>query len=375
MIRVLNIISDTNIGGAGKVLLNYLEGTDREHFETLFAVPAGSLLKAPLEAAGGTVFEVPGMADRSYHRDDVKALRELISRLDPDIVHTHGSLSGRIAGKKCGKTVIYTRHSAFPVSAKLRYPPGRWLNRFMNTRYADHIIAVSPAAAENLTDAGVPAQRITTMMNGVSPMIRADEAACRALRQELGIQDGDFVMGIVARLEPYKGHAIILEALESLRAEGRNCKLLVAGTGSCAEALRQETRDRALEDAVTFLGFRKDVASILSILDLQLNASYGTEACSMSIIEGMSMGLPAVVSSYGGNPWLVTDGEDGLVFESRSAAALHDAVARLMDDRLLLRQLGEHALETYSRRFTAEIFARQVEQVYYNTWKGAGHGR
>ena len=62
MIRVLNIISDTNIGGAGRVILNYLNSTDRDQFETLVAVPRGSLLKAPLEEAGALVYEVDGIA-------------------------------------------------------------------------------------------------------------------------------------------------------------------------------------------------------------------------------------------------------------------------------------------------------------------------
>ena len=88
MIRVLNIISDTNIGGAGRVLLNYLRYSDRSRFETLVALPRGSLLKGPLEEAGGLVREVDGIADRSYHRDDVKVLRKLIAQERPALVHT-----------------------------------------------------------------------------------------------------------------------------------------------------------------------------------------------------------------------------------------------------------------------------------------------
>ena len=124
MIRVLNIISDTNIGGAGRVLINYLQYADRAQFDTAVALPRGSLLKAPLEELNTTVYEVDGIADRSYDKGDVKLLQELIARVDPDIVHTHGALSGRIAARRCGKKVVYTRHSAFPVPAKLRYPLG-----------------------------------------------------------------------------------------------------------------------------------------------------------------------------------------------------------------------------------------------------------
>ena len=200
MIRVLNIVSDTNIGGAGRVLLNYLQYADRARFHTMVAVPRGSLLKQPLEEVGAEVFEVDGIADRSYDKNDVKLLKELIGRVEPDIVHTHGALSGRIAGRQCGKTVIYTRHSAFPVSAKVKYPPGRWVNKLLNEYYSDHIIAVSPAAAENLTDGGISPKRITTMMNGVAPVERCSEEACAALREQWGVGEDEFVLGILARL-------------------------------------------------------------------------------------------------------------------------------------------------------------------------------
>ena len=56
----------------------------------------------------------------------MKALQALIRRVKPDLVHTHGALSGRIAAKRCHVPVVYSRHSAFPVPAKLKYPPGRW---------------------------------------------------------------------------------------------------------------------------------------------------------------------------------------------------------------------------------------------------------
>ena len=134
MIRVLNIISDTNIGGAGRVILNYLHYADTTQFETLVAVPRGSLLKEPLEQAGAQVLEVDGIADRSYHKDDVKTLQSLIRQVKPDLVHTHGTLSGRIAAKRCHVPVVYSRHSAFPVPAKLRYPPGRCVKKLVNRR-------------------------------------------------------------------------------------------------------------------------------------------------------------------------------------------------------------------------------------------------
>ena len=371
MIQVLNVISDTNIGGAGRVILNYLRCSDRARFETTAVLPRGSLLKPSLEEAGAQVVEVDGMADRSYHREDVKALTELFRRSPPDLVHTHGCLSGRIAAKRCGLPAVYSRHSAFPVPAKLKYPPGRWVNKFVNEHYADRIIAVSPATRDNLVEGGVSPKKIAVVMNGAAPVPRTSPAERAALKEALSIPPGDVVFGILARLEDYKGHMDILQALADLRKEGRPVKLLIAGVGPYEETLRAETARLGLEDSVRFLGFVSDVAPLLSVLDLQLNASYGTETSSLSILEGMSMGLPAVVSDYGGNPWLVDDGEDGLLFPTRNAAALAKAVARLMDSPQELEQMGRRAVEIYRARFTGEIFAKKIEDVYLNVLKGA----
>ena len=375
MIRVLNVISDSNIGGAGRVLLNYLQYADRNQFETMIAVPRGSLLCEPLRELGGIVHEVDGLAERSYHKDDVRTLMALIRKVDPDIVHTHGALSGRIAGRRCGKAVIYTRHSAFPVPAKLKYPPGRWVNKLVNEYYADHIIAVSPAAAQNLTDAGISKKKITVMMNGVAPLTRASDEECAALRAELGLDPNVFTAGILARIEPYKGHLYILEAAEQLKREGRNFRILIAGTGSYEDEVRQAIAEKKLENEVLFLGFRSDVAKLLSILDVQLNASYGTEASSIALCEGMSLGVPAIASDYGGNPWQIDDGEDGLIFPSRDSAALARALARLMDEPETLGNMQKRAVEIFHERFTGEIFARNVERVYLNTLEETGHGK
>lgn len=375
MIKVLNVISDTNIGGAGRVLLNYLQYTNKQDFSTAVALPRGSLLTQPLRDLGATVYEVEGLVDRSYHKDDVRTLMKLIRTVDPDIVHTHGALSGRIAGRRCGKTVIFTRHSAFPVSAKLRYPPGRWVNKLLNEHYADHIIAVSPAAAENLTDAGISPKYITTMMNGVAPVERCSGEECDAAKAEWGIGREDFVFGILARIETYKGHLDIVQAAEKLAKDGRIFKLLIAGTGNYEEELRKEVTQRRLDGHVRFLGFQSDVAKFLSVLDVQLNASYGTETSSLSILEGFSMNVPAIVSDYGGNPWLVDDGENGLMFKTRDVEGLYRCIAKVMDEPETLQRMAVRAGEIFNQRFTGRIFAQNIENVYRETLKGANHGR
>ncbi len=375
MIRVLNIISDTNIGGAGRVLINYLRYSDRRQFETWAVVPRGSLLKAPLEEAGARVLEADGIADRSYRREDVGVLRRLIAKVEPDLVHTHGCLSGRIAAKRCKVPVVYSRHSAFPVPAKLRYPPGRWVNKLVNEHYADHIIAVSPATRDNLLEGGVSPRKITVVMNGVAPTPAITPEERQRLRSALGLGPAVTAFGILARMEDYKGHLYLVEAARLLKERGReDFRVLIAGTGPFAGTVEKAVEEARVGDVVKLLGFRSDVAELLGCLDVQLNASYGTEATSMALLEGMSLALPTIASDYGGNPWVVENGVTGLLFPSQNAGALADAMERLLDHPDQRREMGARAKEKYAREFTGEVFARNTEQVYRTVLKGAHHG-
>ena len=370
MIRVLNIISDTNIGGAGRVILNYLRYTDKSRFETMVAIPKGSLLKEPLQQAGVTVYEVNGLADRSFHKDDVQTLRKLIKRVKPDLVHTHGALSGRIASRFCGVPVIYSRHSAFPVPAKIKYPPGRWVNKLVNEFFADHIIAVSPATMDNLTEGGISKKKITVVMNGVAPVEETLPEQRAALKAELGIPEDAFVFGILARIEDYKGHLYLVSAANLPKEKGyTNFRILIAGTGDFEQDVRDAVIVSGVTDVVQMLGFRSDVKELLNICDCQLNASYGTEATSMALLEGMSLGLPSIVSDYGGNPWLVENGVNGLVFPTRDSRALADCMEQLMNSPDRGRALGKKAQEIFREGFTGEVFARNTEKVYLRVLK------
>ena len=140
--------------------------------------------------------------------------------------------------------------------------------------------------------------------------------------------------------------------------------MVIAGAGGCEAELKTLVRAFGLEDTVLFAGFVQEVGRLLAALDVQANASYGTEATSLSLLEGMSLGLPAVVSDYGGNPGVIQDGVNGLLFPVRDAQALADALARLMDDPSLRQKLSDGAKAVYQSTFTADRYARTIEQVY-----------
>ncbi len=364
MIKVLNIISDSNIGGAGRCVLTFLKYFDRDNFGVEVIVPTGSLLIPEINKLGIKTTEVDSIAEKSLSLQGIKALKRAIKSTDCDIVHTHGNMSGRIAARQCGKKVVFTRHSVFPVSPGISKGIGKKINGLVNMHYADGIIAVAEAAKENLTDTGIDGNRVKVILNGVEPQVRASVETVKALRGKYGIYEGDFTVGIMARIEEVKGHIYLIEAAEKIKKSGRKIKVLIIGTGALEDKLKQTVKDKGLEDTVIFTGFIKNVNEILSILDVQANASFGTEATSLSLLEGMSLGIPAVVSNYGGNPGVITDGENGYIFKLCDSDDMAEKLIKLMDDKSVYEYMKKRSVEIFNEKFTAEIYARNIENVY-----------
>ena len=171
MIKVIEVSSDSNIGGAGKCILTFLKNYDRDKFDVSVVLPENSLLKPEAEALGVKVYEVKHLAEKSLDIKAIKILKELFKELKPDVVHTHASMSARIAAKLLNIKVVYTRHSVFPPSKLISKFPGKLINGMVNNGTADKIIAVAEAAKDNLTATGVSEKKISVILNGVETLV------------------------------------------------------------------------------------------------------------------------------------------------------------------------------------------------------------
>ncbi len=364
MLKIIEVSSDTNIGGAGKVLLNLLSEYDRSKYEIKVILPQNSLLKPHVEVLGVEIIEIDGIADKSLDWKAVGELIRIIKREKADIVHTHASMSARIAGRIAGAKVIYTRHSVFPPPKSISQGIGKKINGFVNNIMADGIIAVAEAAKENLTDTGVDETKITVILNGVKGLEPNTAADKEQARKRFGIGEEEKVVSIVARLEDIKGHDYFIEAADMLLKEGINAKFVIAGTGSYEEHLKNKVKELGREDNIIFTGFIKDVEALMNITSIQCNASYGTEATSLALLEGMSLGIPAVVSDFGGNPGVISDGNNGFLVRKKNSEALADGIRKLLSDEALYAQLSEKSKEIFNKKFTAVAMTRQTEEYY-----------
>ena len=365
MIKVVNVISDLNVGGAGKCIINFCKNYNKDKFDITVVVPAGSALINELKKTPAKIVEVDGLKNKSL---DVKSLFKLIKILrkeHPDIVHTHASSIARLAAKFVKNArIIYTRHSVFPVSDKIKHGIGRWAYKTSNELLADRIIAVAEAAKENLTDGGIDDDIIDVILNGVEKIPETSNEEKKKLKKQYNISDEEKVIGILARLEDVKGHEYFIDSAKIILDRGIKAKFLILGTGSEEEKLKEKVKNLKLEDKIIFTGFVKNVQDFVNIFDIQVNCSYGTEATSLALLEGMSIGVPAVVTNYGGNPGVIQDGENGFLVPIKSPQETANAIIKILEDDNLKSKMKTRCLEIFEEKFTVKVYAENIEKEY-----------
>lgn len=370
--KILHIISDTNVGGAGRLLLNLSEYIDKNKFELEYAIPRNSRLYPLLKRWGRVHFFKEG--DCSANIFSIPTLYNVIKASHPDIVHTHSSLSGRIAAVLCGiskQRIVYSKHCVFdiPQRPKIMIMIRKCIQKITDGLFSGKIIAVAEAARDELVTLGSAPDRISVIINGSISQSVLSEDDKKNLRTVLGIDENDFVVGMVARLEPCKGHKTFIKAAKLLLSKDKNFKFLIVGDGSCREELIKYTSHMGIFNNVIFTGYVSDVWKYLNLLDINVNCSTGTETSNLSISEGLSLGIPAIVSDFGGNPNMVINGITGMVFGKRDPNELYKIIYSLKKSPQILKTMGLNARKDYQKRFSVEKMAEQYEDFYIKMLK------
>ena len=358
--RILLVLSDSNIGGAGRWLLTYLKNAEKKSFDIHVALPEKAALKEEIEALGFPVHEM-GSDDSFSLGNTLKACR-VIFRLRPDLVNTSASLSARIAAFLLRTPVrLYTRHCVYQPRACFRYRAVRLAHRAFSRLLTPSAVAVAPEAKHNLVAMGIPQKRITVIPNGVIPIIRKDAEGHR-IRKRYHIDNAPTAI-ICARLEKDKSVDTLIRAIATLKKAGYPHHALIVGKGREEDSLKTLTNRLNAQDRVHFCGFVGDVSPYLSAADSYINCSVGSEATSLAIAEAMSLSLPIIASDYGGNPHMVKDGINGILTKQKDARELSDALL-ILSDPALAKRFGEASYAHYTAYYRADTMAKQYEALY-----------
>lgn len=234
----------------------------------------------------------------------------------------------------------------------------RWMDR-----WADGVVANCKAMAGELRELeGLAESRIHLNYNGIDPdLYRPGPPALRPAY--LAGDPNLLVIGSVGVLRPEKDFPTLIDAFATLHAEFRHIRLLLVGSGDEQARLKQRIEDLGLGAVAHIEPETRDVAEWLRNLSIFVLPSL-TEAFSNSLMEAMSCARACVASRVGGNPELIRNESDGLLFEAGNAADLAIQLRRLIADADLRERLGSAAREKIVREFSLDAATDRLEAIY-----------
>ena len=335
------------------------------------AVPA-------MEAAGATVHRL-AMRRLPVHPRNLAALaalRRLVRRIGPDVVHGHSAVGGalaRLAAAGRPALRVYTPNGLHPA------PAARIVEQSLGP-LTDRLVAVSPsearvAAARRL----VPESRIVVIPTGVAPDVAPDVPPDDGtdegkgagppaidLRHLLGLGEGAPLVGFVGRLVPQKNPEAVVEAAALVHAVRPDVRVLMIGSGPRDEAVRTLVAERHLGSVVHVLPHVPGAASLMGQLDvLVLPSLY--EGCPYAALEAMRAGTPVVLSDAVGNRDLVTDGVTGRLVRTGDDRALAEALLDVFADPERSARMAEAARRHVAEHHDLDRSAAALAALYSET--------
>jgi len=357
-------------GGAEEHILTLLRGLDRSRFRPLLVCPPETAAKVSADLPGD-VAVVPLRLHRLRDLGPAFHLARLLRERRVDIFHSHMFYSSLFASPVawlCGVPVIVeTPHvrEHWRRGLKSSYVVDRLAGRFV-----DRFIAVSRANARYLVgEKALPAHKVVVIENGsdLGRSSRRREPA-PGLKRSLGFRPQDPVLLVLGRLEPQKGHRVLLQALPLVRREFPGVRLVCVGEGGERPALEAQAASLQLTDAVRFAGYRSDVEDWLALADVMVLPSF-YEGLPLAAIEALAARRPVVATAVDGTPEVVVDGQTGLTVPPGDPVALAAAIARLLRQPEWARRLALAGRRWVEDRFSAQRQVRLTEELYLAAWE------
>ena len=361
--HVVHVIGSLQIGGAEKMLVNFIKAADQDRFRYTILCLSSRGEMADEVLGAGVNLEVRKVRFRTFFRD-IGNLAHWFRTQRVRVIHSHmfyASLCSRIAGLRAGVPVLVTTEHG-------KEPWKKWwqikLDNFLSRKTYYHIAVSVDVRNIRIRRDGVSPDRITVIPNGVPIPQKTNESRVRkGLRAEFGFEDDTFVIGTVGRVIGAKDYPLLLEALVLVRKSIPHSHWLQVGDGPDREKIMGLAEKLGLSSSVTFAGRRSDVGDLLEAMDVWVMSS-AREGLPVALLEAMAAGKPIVATDVGGIPDAVDNDISALLVPAGDAEALAGCIVKIREDVQLAGKLASAARERAMRKFGIEAVTRKIENIY-----------
>jgi len=348
--RLAMVIPDLGVGGLQGMAIGLAQALDRSEFESVFyTFDAKGPLEETLTRDGFEHVHMP--RDAGVDAGYAKRLADRFRADGIALAHCHNVTAlfhgARAAWRADRLPSLFTEHDR-EMPAPFRH---RVLHRWL-ARRVTRTVAVSEQLRRDLVRfEGFPADRTASLVNGIPDPALDFTGDRAAARTELGWDDVPVVLA-VGSLTPVKNHAGFLRVFQDLHARlGGQVRFVLAGDGPLREELTATARAALPEDAVVFLGNRKDVPRLLAASHVFVLPSH-REGLPLSLVEAHAMRRPSVAYDVGGNPEVIDQGQTGVLVPYRDEEGYATSLQMLLQDAEKAEEQGLRARERYVDLFT-----------------------
>jgi glycosyltransferase involved in cell wall biosynthesis len=367
-INILFIIMQMEMGGSERLVHSLVKRIDRNRFNPSVAWFYGETPLDEYQALGVPLFHVPKI--KRFDPGTLQQLANIIHREEIHVVNAHHFMSMIYASWGCrrhGAKLIYTEHSAWEIERLAR--KWRMIGRILQ-HMAMGAVGVSPKVSAALQRIfKIPSHKLHTIQNGVDLESFTQDADRDLVRRELGLSPRHQVIGMVANLKKVKNQLFLLRAFAALSRKHQDARLVfigksvLDGDGDMEQEIRAFIKDHDLHEKVLLLGFRSDVARLLTTMDIFCLTSL-KEGLPIGMLEAMAAGCPAVGTDVEGIRDVIINEQNGLLVPLESVDSLKAALERLIEDAALRIKMGNAARATAISSYSLVACVRAYETVF-----------
>ena len=364
--KILYVITSTDVGGAEKALLQLAIKTAQAH--TVRVVCLKPLGPVAQELAQHHI-QVISLNMRWLGGRIIQKLAAQIKDFQPDIVHAMLYRAIEYARVACaGKKVKLITTPHFDLSKKSF--PLRWVDRLLKDLDTLTVAESFSTARYLIEKQKYNKNKVYLLPNGVDKTVfYADESLRKQMRQKYGYTPEHTVFMDVARLAPVKDPFTLLKAFCNVVKNHPNARLVYVGEGEKRPVLEKFICQNGLEKTVLLAGKQDNINAWLNMADAFVLPSV-EESLPLSLLESIQVGLPCLVSKVGDMPLWVEHGKNGFVFPEKDVTLLSCFMAELIDNAPLREQM---------RKCSAKISQRigqnsqQYQQIYQQVLNNSFH--